>query len=86
MCGCSDIRDVLLWLGVRHDRYRRPYYAMAHSLRVPHRCESALEQIFYYRNIFCSKLLQKASHYTHAKGLNSPRTPPSIMVIMVASA
>ena len=53
--------------------------------RVPPRCESTLEKIFYYRNIFRSKLLKKASHDTHAKGFNSPRTPPSVMVIMVAS-
>src|SRR5919198_103052 len=77
-------RPSLVW--VRHDSYRGPYYAMAHSPRVPHRCESALEKIFYYRNIFRSKRLKKASQYTHAKDFNSPRTPPSTIVTIVASA
>ena len=59
---------------------------MAHSLRVPHRCESALEQIFYDRNIFRSKWLKKLLIPPMPKASAPSRTPPSIMVTMVASS
>ena len=52
----------------------------------PTGAKALLSRFFCYRNIFRSKWLKKASHYTHAKGLSPPRTPPSIMVTMVASS
>ena len=47
--------------------------------------EEASLPVFYYSNIFCSKLREKASRYTHAKGRSFPLILPSKMFILVAT-
>src|SRR5215471_17416123 len=84
-CGWSDMTDVLWLMECRHDKNRGRYYAIACFPGALRGSGSTLQRIFYYRNIFCSKLIKKAPRQTNANGTSCPRTPLAQMFILVAT-